>query len=151
MDAKSPALERCLEACNDLTSIIGAISDEDLQCICPHFIFDIFVAARFYLVNARAFDTDLPQNLSVLLRAYSICRKRWHLAYKLEKVLRTAVAEHDVPLAAVSLPRQFYDMQYVALDIFEAVRAWAEASEPPPSLQAVLVPLSTPAHAQTLV
>ena len=48
LDAKSPALERCLNACNDLASIIGAIRDEDLQCICPHFIFDMFVAARFF-------------------------------------------------------------------------------------------------------
>ncbi len=52
----------------------------------------------------------------------------------LEKVLRMAVAEHNVPLEAVTLPRQFYDMQYVALDIYEAMRAWAENSEPPRNL-----------------
>lgn len=142
LDAKSPALERCLDACNDLASIIGAISDEDLQCICPHFIFDMFVAARFFLVNARAFETDLPANLNILLHAYSICQKRWHLARNLEKVLRTAIAEHNVPLAAVSLPPQFYDMQYVALDIYEALRIWAETSEPTMNLQAVLIPLN---------
>lgn len=100
LDARSPALERCLDACNDLTSIIGAISDEDLQCICPHFIFDMFVAARFFLgksssvlpykkiqlikisVNARAFETDLPVNLNILLHAYGVCSKRSHLARK---------------------------------------------------------------------
>lgn len=142
LDAKSPALERCLDACNDLASIIGAISDEDLQCICPHFIFDMFVAARFFLVNARAFETDLPANLNILLHAYSICQKRWHLARNLEEVLRTAIAEHNVPLAAVSLPPQFYDMQYVALDIYEALRIWAETSEPTMNLQAVLIPLN---------
>ena len=49
LDAKSPALERCIDACIDLASIIGAISDEDLQRICPHFIFDMFVAARVFL------------------------------------------------------------------------------------------------------
>ena len=111
-------------------------------------------------VNARAFETDLPANLNILLHAYSICRKRWHLARKspsasfeseehllthpgnLEKVLRTAIAEHNVPLAAVSLPPQFYDMQYVALDIYEALRNWAETSEPTMNLQAVLIPLN---------
>lgn len=49
LDATLPALERCLDACYDLASIIGAISDEDLQCICPPFIFEMFVAARFIL------------------------------------------------------------------------------------------------------
>lgn len=49
LDDKSPALERCLDACNDLASSIGAISEEDLQRICPHFIFDMFVAARFFV------------------------------------------------------------------------------------------------------
>ena len=113
-------------------------------------------------VNARAFETDLPANLNVLLYAYSICQKRWHLARKspdasferekhlltnsdnLEKVLRTAIAEHSLPLAAVSLPPQFYDMQYVALDIYEALRVWAETSEPTMNLQAVLIPLNAP-------
>ena len=116
------------------------------------------------LVNARAFETDLPENLNILLHAYSICQKRWHLARKysdvsftlenclltktgnLEKVLRMAIAEHNVPLAAVSLPPQFYDMQYVALDIYEALRVWAETSEPAMNLQAVLIPLNTSAH-----
>lgn len=57
-----------------------------------------------------------------------------------------AIAEHNIPLAAVSLPPQFYDMQYVALDIYEALRVWAETSEPKMSLQAVLIPLNTPAR-----
>ena len=152
LDDKSPALERCLDACNDLAAIIGAVSDKDLLCICPHFIFDMFVAARFFLgtyltplayncsprcfpsacvltrdtVNARAFANDLPMPLNALLHAYSVCQKRWRLARNLEKVLRMAVDEHTLPLSAVSLPRQFYDMQYVALDVYEALRKWAE-------------------------
>lgn len=112
-------------------------------------------------MNARAFETDLPVNLNVLLHAYSICQNRWHLARKcldvssapaknlltesgnLEKVLRMAIAEHNVPLTAVSLPAQFYDMQYVALDIYEALRVWAETSEPVVNLHVVLMPLIT--------
>ena len=62
----------------------------------------------------------------------------------LRKVLETAIAEHNVPLAAVSLPPEFYDMQYVALDIYEALRVWAETSEPTTNLQAVLIPLQSP-------
>ena len=112
-------------------------------------------------VNARAFETDLPVNLDILLHAFSICKTRWHLARKfpdgfshpnyllmesdnLEKVLRTAIAENNIPLAAVSLPRQFYDMQYVALDIYEALRVWAETSEPTLNLQAVLIASNAP-------
>lgn len=54
---------------------------------------------------------------------------KYRVPDNLEKVLRKAVEEHNVPLEAVSLPREFYDMQYVALDIYEAIRTWAESSE----------------------
>lgn len=96
LDAKSPALERCLEACNDLASIVGAISNDDLQCPSPYFIFDMFVAARFFLgrpwtpgfgikaliklthqpVNARAFETDLPSSLDTDLHAFHVSQRR---------------------------------------------------------------------------
>ena len=35
-------------------------------------------------------------------------------------------------------------MQYVALDIYEALRVWAETSEPTMNLQAVLIHLQSP-------
>lgn len=47
------------------------------------------------------------------------------IAGLLGRVLDTAVAEHGVPLEDVSLPGGFYDMQYVALEIYEALREWA--------------------------
>lgn len=54
-----------------------------------------------------------------------------------------AIAEHNVQLAAVSLPPEFYEMQYVALDIYEALRVWADTSEPSTNLLAVLIPPNT--------
>ncbi len=34
------------------------------------------------LVNARAFETDLPSNLNIFLHAFEVCQERWHLARK---------------------------------------------------------------------
>ncbi|GME27837.1 c6 transcription factor [Neofusicoccum parvum] len=39
-----------------------------------------------------------------------------------EKVIRTALAEYKIPLSISSLPAQFFDLQYSALDIDEALR-----------------------------
>jgi hypothetical protein len=35
------------------------------------------------------------------------------------------MAEFLLPLQSVALPRQFYDLQYSAVDIDEAIRVWA--------------------------
>jgi len=59
-----------------------------------------------------------------------ICGQRWAYARRLEKVLRTAIAEHKLPLEVSSLPVQFFDLQYSYVDIDEALRVWAEGLEP---------------------
>lgn len=35
-----------------------------------------------FSVNARAFETDLPVNLNILLHAFRVSQKRWRLARK---------------------------------------------------------------------
>ncbi len=47
------------------------------------------------------------------------------LARRYETVIRTAVAEHHMPIGVMSsLPVQFFDLQYSTLDIDEALRIW---------------------------
>jgi hypothetical protein len=43
------AIQRCLSACDEMSTVIRAVSDADLENMSPHMIFCIFVAARFYL------------------------------------------------------------------------------------------------------
>ena len=43
------AIQTCLNACDDMSTVIRAINDADLENMSPHMIFCIFVAARFYL------------------------------------------------------------------------------------------------------
>jgi hypothetical protein len=58
------------------------------------------------------------------------CGLRWSYALRLEKVIRTATADHKMPTTMSSLPVQFYDLQYFYSDIDEALRVWAEGLEP---------------------
>jgi hypothetical protein len=43
------AIQRCLDACDEITEVIRSVSDADLENMSPHVIFPIFVAARFFL------------------------------------------------------------------------------------------------------
>ena len=47
-----------------------------------------------------------------------------------EKVIRTALSEHKIPLSISSLPSQFFDLQYSALDIDDALHLWAQRLQP---------------------
>ncbi|RDL37437.1 Uncharacterized protein BP5553_04870 [Venustampulla echinocandica] len=120
------AIQRCLSACDDMSTVVRGSSDADLENISPYMIFCIFVAARFYLVHAKILSVEVPRNLDLLIYGLKTCGQRWYFARRLEKVLCTAVAEKKVPLALSSLPSQFYDLQYSSLDIDEALRVWAD-------------------------
>jgi hypothetical protein len=51
-DAYGPwyhAVQRCLDACDNMSEVIRALSDVDLENVSPHLIFCIFVAARFFV------------------------------------------------------------------------------------------------------
>jgi hypothetical protein len=43
------AIQRCLSACDNMSMVVRATSDADLENISPYMIFCIFVGARFYL------------------------------------------------------------------------------------------------------
>ena len=43
------AIQRCLDSCDEMTSVIRGVKDADLEATGPHIIFPIFVASRFFL------------------------------------------------------------------------------------------------------
>ncbi|KUJ10837.1 uncharacterized protein LY89DRAFT_787201 [Mollisia scopiformis] len=120
------AIQRCLSSCDDISMILRAQHDADLENMSPHLIFCIFVAARFYIAHAKVLSVETPRSLDLLVYALKTCSQRWYLARRLEKVLRHAIAEEKVPISMSSLPHQFYDLQYSSLDIDEALRVWAD-------------------------
>lgn len=124
------ATNRCVYACDDLSAKVRLVHDNELEVSNPHLIFTIFVAARFYLLYAKAVNAELPRNLQVLVHALHICGKRWELARRYETILKTAAAEHRVPVVMSSLPQQFFDPQVSTLDIDEALRMAAEGILP---------------------
>lgn len=48
----------------------------------------------------------------------------------LEKVLSNATVEERHSVPEPSIPSQFYDLKYSALDIYEALRVWSAGEEP---------------------
>lgn len=83
------------------------------------------------VVYAKAVSADIPRNLHLLAYALRICGERWALARRYETVIRTAVAEHHMPIGVMSsLPVQFFDLQYATLDIDEALRIWVDNQMP---------------------
>ncbi|KAG0646927.1 hypothetical protein D0Z07_6161 [Hyphodiscus hymeniophilus] len=107
------AIQRCLSACDDMSTIVRATSDANLENISPYMIFCIFV----------------PRNLDLLVYGLKTCGQRWLFARRLEKVLAVAMAEKKMAIAQSSLPHQFYNLQYSSLDIDEALRVWSERPE----------------------
>ncbi|TVY12910.1 hypothetical protein LARI1_G008844 [Lachnellula arida] len=120
------AIQRCLNACDEMSTVIRAINDADLENMSPHMIFCIFVAARFYLVHAKVLSVEIPRSLDLLIYGLKTCGQRWYFARRLEQVLHTAIAEKQVPVVMSALPQQFYDLQYSSLDIDHALSIWAE-------------------------
>lgn len=81
-------------------------------------------------MHAKLLNVEIPRNLDLLVYSLKTCGLRWSYARRLEKVIRTATADHKLPSSMSSLPVQFYDLQYSYLDIDEALRVWAEGLEP---------------------
>jgi hypothetical protein len=82
------------------------------------------------IVHAKLLNVEIPRNLDLLVYSIKTCGLRWSYARRLEKVIRTATADHKLPASMSSLPVQFYDLQYSYLDIDESLRVWAEGLEP---------------------
>lgn len=83
-----------------------------------------------FIVHAKLLNVEIPRNLDLLVYSIKTCGLRWSYARRLEKVIRTATADHKLPASMSSLPVQFYDLQYSYLDIDESLRVWAEGLEP---------------------
>ncbi|KAF2867810.1 hypothetical protein BDV95DRAFT_162291 [Massariosphaeria phaeospora] len=124
------AIQRCLDACDSIAGLLQSMEESHLENISPLIISCIFVASRFFVVHAKLLDVQIPQNLDLLVHSLKICGLRWPYARRLEKVIRTATADHALPSTMSSLPVQFHDLQYSCLDIDEALRVWAEGLEP---------------------
>ncbi|KAF4627586.1 hypothetical protein G7Y89_g10563 [Cudoniella acicularis] len=139
------AIQRCLSACDEMSTIIRVIDDADLENMSPHMIFCIFVAARFFIgkeanislkmspinndiVHAKILSVEIPRSLDLLIYGLKTCGQRWYFARRLVKVIYIAIAEKQVPIFKSSLPQQFYDLQYSSLDIDHALSVWADDS-----------------------
>jgi hypothetical protein len=120
------ASSRCLQACNHLVSTLRIVEDEDLERMSPQLVACIFVAARFYIMHAKATNTDIHPKLDLLKYAMKACSKRWPLAGRLGKVLSAATSGQESATSKVPLPEPFYDLQYSWPDIDDALQAWVE-------------------------
>ncbi|KAF2202245.1 hypothetical protein GQ43DRAFT_392578 [Delitschia confertaspora ATCC 74209] len=124
------AIQRCLDACGDMTTVLRVVDDANLENMNPLIIPCIFVASRFLVVHAKWLNVEIPRNLDLLVYSLKTCGLRWSLARRLERVIRTATAEQKLPSSMSSLPVQFYDLQYSYYDIDESIRIWAEGLHP---------------------
>jgi hypothetical protein len=124
------AADRCLTSCNSMVVIVRGVSDAMLETINPHVIFCMFIAARFYIIYARAFEVTMPDKLYLLIYALTVAGKRWPLAKQLRDVLDTAATESRSESAGHHpLPQEFYDLQYLSWDIHEALRKWCQSRD----------------------
>lgn len=123
----SHASSRCLQACNHMVSTLRRVADEDIQCMSPQLVACVFVAARFYIINARAVHEDIPPKVDLLKYVLKACGQKWNLARRLGKALNAATMAMDSTLDA-SLPEEFYDAQYAWPDIDKALEDWAQRS-----------------------
>ncbi|KAH8648888.1 fungal-specific transcription factor domain-containing protein [Tricladium varicosporioides] len=120
------AIQRCLSACDEMSTIIRGITDADLENMSPHMIFCIFVAARFYIVHAKILSVEIPRSLDLLIYGLKTYGQRWYFAQRLVKVIYVAITEKQMPVGRSTLPVQFYDLQYSSLDIDHALSLWAD-------------------------
>ncbi|KAF7590643.1 hypothetical protein BBP40_002591 [Aspergillus hancockii] len=124
------AADRCLSSCDAVVLIVRGISDVMLETINPHVMFCIFVAARFYIIYARASGLFMSDKLYLLIYAFTVAGKRWPLAKQMRMVLETAASERQpASRDSHSLPPEFYDLQYLSWDTHEAIREWVQTKE----------------------
>jgi hypothetical protein len=120
------ASSRCLQACNHLVSTLRAIDDEDLESMSPQLIACVFVAARFFIMHAKAMHADIPPKVDLLKYVLKVCGQRWPLARRLGKVLSAGMVGQESAAYKIALPDPFYDLQYSWPDIDDALKNWAE-------------------------
>lgn len=76
------------------------------------------------LVYSKALDANVPTNLYSLAYALHLCGKRWPLARRYEMIIRTAVTEHKTSVHMSSLPVEFFDLRYSALNLESTLSIW---------------------------
>jgi hypothetical protein len=119
------ACERCLASCDEMVEAIRGASDKTLKTMTPHILSYIFITARFYIIYSRAIGTAVPEKLYLLIYSFNVAAKRWPLARDFKYVLESAVGEcWSGQNTSPSLPDEFYDLQYLGWDIYNALRRW---------------------------
>lgn len=87
-------------------------------------------------------NVEPPSNLDLLVHSLQLCGRRWPLGRmfshpsvdiadglgRLHKVVQAAIAEREIGGRPNSLPPQFFDLQYLHLDIDKDLTIWAEGS-----------------------
>lgn len=76
------AIQRCLDASDEITMVVRNVNDADLENMSPHLIFPLFVAARFFIVHARITGVEVPKNIDLIMYSLRVCGQRWNLARK---------------------------------------------------------------------
>lgn len=76
------AIQRCLDASDEITMVVRNVNDADLENMSPHLIFPLFVAARFFIVHARITGVEVPKNIDLIMYSLQVCGQRWNLARK---------------------------------------------------------------------
>ncbi|KAL4994193.1 hypothetical protein BDV10DRAFT_198987 [Aspergillus recurvatus] len=123
------AVDRCQQSCDHMAEVLRSASDLVLGNINPLLIYSIFVAGRFSITFHYTVGAEIPSKTHFLIYALTVCGQRWPLARQLRRVLEAAMWERSASAStAAPLPGEFYDLQYHALDIAEALRRWAEAA-----------------------
>ncbi|KAK5691998.1 hypothetical protein LTR97_011169 [Elasticomyces elasticus] len=121
------ASSRCIYAAENTAFKVRQMEEDELRICHPHLIFSIFVAARFYFVHSKALDANVPTNLHSLAFALHTCGKRWPLARTYERIIRIAVAEYRTPIAASTVPKEFFDLKLTTLEITDVLGEWVES------------------------
>ncbi|KAL4756059.1 uncharacterized protein BDW70DRAFT_166824 [Aspergillus foveolatus] len=123
------AADRCQQSCDHMAEVLRNASDLILQNINPLIIYSIFVAGRFSITFHYTVGAEIPSKTHFLIYALTVCGQRWPLARQLRRVLEAAMWERNASASTTTpLPTEFYDLQYHALDIAEALKRWAEAT-----------------------
>lgn len=122
------AADRCLACCDNIAELFRTIPEDELERLSPLAIIPLFVAARFYIVQAKLLCKPLPPKVDLLQYFLKCMSVRWRFASRLGKAIRggidkMTVAENE---GYSGFPEQFYDLQYVWSDIDYALRSWAE-------------------------
>ena len=124
-DSMRRAADRCLSSCDKIASVVKGVNDAVLESTNPHVIYSVFIAARFSLIYPRIMGLPLPNRLYLLVYALRVCGHRWALARQLHLILEQAMVEISGSWPSQNqLPTEFWDLQYFALDIHEALRQW---------------------------